>query len=36
MVLFNQLLDIFDKTNCKHSWDPSMYSAFVDLIPKKA
>jgi hypothetical protein len=23
-------------TNCKHSWDPNTYPAFIDLIRKKA
>jgi len=27
---------IRQKNNFKHSWDPSMYTAFVDLIHKKA
>jgi len=31
-----QLLDILRFRYCKHSWDPNMYAAFTDLIPRKA
>ena len=32
LILYTYPLDITYFTNCNHSWDPNMYSAFTDLI----
>jgi len=29
------LLICYVSAICKHSWDPNMYAAFTDFIPKK-
>jgi len=30
------LLNILDRTICKHGCDPNIYAEFTDVIPKKA